>query len=219
MRKAALAAGTVQVLYGMFTVAPQIFGTTLSSAPGQAAFRTFTVIACLVHAIFFFGIVMTPVPNVGGAVRIASVVAAAALTVENLLSAYHNIRGTVAAASESGLWKYHPLRQFAHILGLAIPTLAEITMVVFLLAVFARSLKAQDRKPRLVVRSRFLKLASLMVAAVFVIALVTTFFSVILASEPLKVSIVRLLLRFATLASFIVFYFVFGLNQRRTRHE
>ena len=103
MRKAALAAGTVQLLYGMFTVAPQIFGTDFSSVPGQAAFRTLALIACLVLATFSFRIVITPVPNVGGAVRIASVVAAAALIVENLSYAYHQIRGTTAAASESWL--------------------------------------------------------------------------------------------------------------------
>jgi hypothetical protein len=135
MRKAALAAGTVQLLYGMFTIAPQIFGMNFSSAPDQTAFRIFTIVACLLLATFFFGIVTTPMANVGGAVRIASVVAAAALIVENLPYAYHQILGTTAAASESWLWKYHPLQQFAHILGLAIPMLAEITMVAFLLAV------------------------------------------------------------------------------------
>jgi len=215
MRRAALAAGTVQLLYAMFMVAPQIFGVNFSPAPGQEAFRIFAVIACLVLAIFFVGIVITPVPNVGGGVRIASVVAAGALTVENLRYTYHQIQGAAAAASESWLWKDHPLRQFAHVLGMAIPTLAEITMVVFLLVVFFRSLKAQDRKRDLAGRTFFLKVASLMVAAVFAIALVATFFPVILASRPPTVSVVRLLLRFATLASFVAFYFVFGMNQRR----
>ena len=215
MRKAALAAGTVQLLYGMFTVAPQIFGMNFSSAPGQAAFRLFTIVACLAFVTFFLGIVIVPVPNVGHGVRIASVVAATALTVENLPYAYHQIQGAIAVASESWLWKDHPLRQFAHVLGLAIPTLAEITMVVFLLVVFSRSLRAQDGKQDLVGRTRFLRVASLMVAAVFVIALGTTFFPVILASRPPTVSVVRLLLRFATLASFVAFYFVIGMNQRR----
>ena len=215
MRKAALAAGTVQLLYGIFTVAPQIFGVNFSSAPGQAAFRIFTVIACLVLAIFFFGIVITPVPNVGGAVRIASIVAAAALTIENLPYAFHQIQSTAAAAGESWLWKNHPLRQFERVLGLAIPTLGEIAMVVFLLVVFSRSLKAQGRKQDLVDRTRFLKVASLMVAGVFVIALVATFIPVILASRPPTVSVMRIFLRFATLASFISFFFVFGMSQRR----
>jgi len=142
-------------------------------------------------------------------------VAATALTVENLPYAYRQIRGAIAAANESWLWKIHPLRQFAHVLGLAIPTLAEITMVVFLLAVFSISLKAQDRKQDLVGRSRFLKVASLMVAAVFFVALVASFVPVVLASRPLTVSVVRLLLRFATLASFVAFYFVYGMSRRR----
>ncbi len=54
-----------------------------------------------------------------------------------------------------------------------------------------------------------------MVSAVFVIALVATFFPVILPSRAPTASIVRVLLRFATLGSFIAFYFVFGMSQRR----
>jgi len=215
MRKAAFFAGVAQLLYGMFTVAPQMFGTEFFYAPGQTAYRTFTVIGCLALAIYFFGILTATAPNVGGAVRIASVVAAAALILENLPSAFGAIRGATAAASDSWLWKYHSLRHFAYVLGLAIPTLGEITLVAFLLAVFARSLKGQDRKEDSGDRIGFLKLASFTVAVVFLIALFGTFIAVILAPRPHIGSVVRLLLRFATLASFIVFFFLFGVNQRR----
>jgi hypothetical protein len=54
-----------------------------------------------------------------------------------------------------------------------------------------------------------------MVAAVFVIALVETFISVMLAPRPLRASVMRLLLRFATLPSDIGFFYVFGVKQRR----
>jgi hypothetical protein len=215
MRKVALFAGVVQLLFGMFTVAPQMFGTEFFSAPGQTAYRTFTVITCLVLAIFFLGILTTPVPNVGGAMRIASFVAASALIVENFRSAIGSIRAAAVAGSDSWLWRYHPLRHFAYILGLAIPTLGEITLVVFLLVVFARSLGRQDLKQDLEDRTGFLRLASFGVAAVFVIALVGTFFAVILAPRPYSVWVVRLLFRFATLASLVAFFFVTGVNQQR----
>lgn len=215
MRKAALFACVVQLLYGVFIIAPHIFGTGFFYGPGQAAFRTFMVVGCLVLAIFFLGILTTPAPNVSGAVRVASVVAAAALIAENLPAAFNSIRGATAAASESSLWKYHPLGQFAYVLGMAIPTLAGISLVVFLLVVFAGSLNERARIEELGDRSGFLKLASFVVAAVFVIALVGSFFTVILAPRPLTVSVVRLFLRFATLASSIAFFFVFGVNQRQ----
>jgi hypothetical protein len=215
MRKAALIAGVVQLLYATFTVAPQVFGGGAFSWPGQAAFRTFTFIGCLVLAIFFFGIVTMPAPKVGGAVRIVSVLAAAAVVVENLSSVFSTIRGAAAVASDSALWRFHPLRQFGYVLGLLIPTLATITLVVFLLAVFVKSPRTQDRKQDLEDRTGFLKLASFTVATVFVVALVGTVFSVILAPRPPTVSVAHLLLRFAALASYIAFFFVFGVNQRR----
>jgi hypothetical protein len=101
----------------------------------------------LLLAIFFLGIVATPAPNLSGSVRIASLIAAAALTVENLQSAYGSIRGAASVASDSLGWKYHPFRLIAYVLGRSVPTLAVITLVVFFFAVFARSLKTQDSKP------------------------------------------------------------------------
>ena len=92
MRKAAIAAGIVQLLSGLFTAAPQIFGTSFSSAPGQAAFRIFTAIACLALATFFVTIVLTPVPKVSGAVRVASVVAVATVTEGARETALRSIR-------------------------------------------------------------------------------------------------------------------------------
>jgi hypothetical protein len=216
MRTAAVIAGAAQLLFGIFVIAPQIFGTGFFSGPSETAFSTFTVIGCLLLAIFFFGIVATPAPNLSGSVRIASLIAAAALAVENLRSTYGTIRVVANIASESLDWKYHPFRQFAHVLGTAMPTLVVITLGVFLFVVFARSLKTQDWKPG--ERSNFVGLTSFMVAAVFVIALVETFISVMLAPRPLRASVMRLLLRFATLASLIVFFYVFGVRQRRDQN-
>jgi hypothetical protein len=215
MRSVSLFAGAIQLLFGIFIVAPQVFGTEFFAASGQTAFRGFMVVGCLALAMFFFGIAKTPAPGVGGGVGIASIAAAVALTAENLSSAFGTIRSVAAAASESWLWKYHPLRQCARELGLAIPMLDEIAVVVFLLVVFARSLKVQDRNKGLENRSGFLKVASFAVAAVFVVALVGTFSVVILAPRPLTLSAVRLLLRFAALASCVAFFAVFGVNQRR----
>ena len=93
--------------------------------------------------------------------------------------------------------------------------LDEIAVVVFLLVVFARSLKTQDRKQGLENRSGFLKLASFAVVAVFVVALVGAFSVAILAPRPLNLPVVHLLLRFATLSSCIAFFVVFGMNQQR----
>jgi hypothetical protein len=215
MRSVSLFAGAIQLLFGIFVVAPQVFGTEFFAASGQTAFRAFMVVGCLVLAMFFFGIAKTPAPGVGGGVGIASIVAAMALIAENLPSAFGTIRSVAAAASESWLWKYHPLRQCARELGLAIPMLDEIALVVFLLVVFARSLRAQDRKRGLESGTGFLKLASFAVAAVFVLALVGTFSVVILAPRPLTLPVVHLLLRLVTLTSCIAFFVVFGVNQRR----
>jgi hypothetical protein len=157
-----------------------------------------------------------PAPNLGGSVRIASLIAAAALAVENLRSTSGAIRVVASIASENLGWKYHPFRQFAHVLGTAVPTLEVITLGVFFFVVFARSLKTQDRKPG--ERSNFVGLTSFMVAAVFVIALVETFISVMLAPRPLRASVMRLLLHFATLASLIAFFYVFGVKQRRDQN-
>jgi hypothetical protein len=217
MRRAALVACLVQLVYGLLIVAPGIFGMGSFNAPSQVAFRSLMVIGCLVLAIFFMGILTTPAPNVGGGVRIASVVAAAALIVENLPSALGTIRAATAAASECWLWRYHPLKQFANVLGLAIPALAGVSLVVFLVAVFARTLEAQDRKQDMKDRQGLLKLASFTVAAVFVLALFGACYAAILAPRPPAVPLVRFLLRFATLASSLAFFFVFGVNQRR--HE
>lgn len=214
MRKAALIAGAIQLLYAVFNVAPQVFGTSFFASPSQTAFRTFTVIGCLVLVMFFFGIAMMPTPNLGGAVRFASIVAAASMAIENLPYAIGTIRGTAPFIDETSLWKFHPLRQFAYVLGSILPLLSGITLVVFLLAVFTRAQKPQNVMPNAQDQTDFLRLASFTVAAVFAVGLAGTIFSVAV-TRPITASALRLLLRFATLVSFIAFFFVFGLNQHR----
>lgn len=202
------------MLYGMFTIAPQMFGTSFLATPSQAAFRTFAVINCLALAIFFFAIAVVPTPNVGGAVRIVSALAAVTMTVENLPSALGTIRGVVPVVRETMLWRLHPLRQLGYFLGLTLPTLAGITLLVFLVAVLVRTLQTPSHAAD---QGNFLRLASFTVAAVFVIALIGTFFAVLMTPRPVAASTLRLTLRFGSLASFIAFFFVFGLNQHRSQ--
>jgi hypothetical protein len=214
MRKAALIAGAVQLLYAVFIVAPQVFGTSFFASPTQTAFRSFTVIGCLTLVTFFFGIVMMPAPNVGGAIKIVAVLAAAALTIENLPYAISTIRGTAPYINETALWKFHPIRQIAYVLGSTLPLISGITLVVFLFAVFARAQKPKYAIPNAQGQTEFLRLASFTVAAVFAVGLAGTIFAVAV-TRPFTASALRLLLRFATLVSFVAFFFVFGLNQHR----
>jgi hypothetical protein len=109
MRKAALFAGIAQLLNGVFASAPEVFGFGRVPVFAQLldwAFTYFILLDSTILAIFFFMFVRTAAPNLSRTVRIASLVAAAALTVENLLPTYATVRGAVAAANNSLGWEY-----------------------------------------------------------------------------------------------------------------
>src|SRR5258708_17431303 len=116
MRKTALCAGIAQLLYGTFAVAPELFGVGRIPASNQFLdwlVTSFFLIASSIFAVFFFIVYRNASSlNTSGAVRFTSVIAAAALTVENLRPTYFSIRGAVAAADNVLGWKYHPFNQF-----------------------------------------------------------------------------------------------------------
>jgi hypothetical protein len=218
MRKAPLFAGIAQLLNGIFAIAPEVFGLERAPVRSQVfdwAFSSFMLVGSTILAIFFFMIVTTAAPNVGGPVRIASLAAAAALTVENLFPSYTTILGAVAAANNSLGWKYHPLKQFVFVFVPTIPTLEVISLVVFLLVVFSISSKTSDWTQSPKDRTSTLSFVSLAAAALGFIAAAFFLYSVIFAPRPLASSVLRLVLRFATLVSLIAFFFVFGMNQQR----
>jgi hypothetical protein len=216
MRKAALFAGIAQLLFGVFTVAPGLFAVGRSPASSQPldwAFGSFILVGSSIFAIFFFSFFRTPAPNLGGAVRIASLIAAAALTGENLLPTYNTIWGALTAANHSLGWRYHPLKQFAYVIAPTIPTLVVVSLVAFLLLVFSMSLRTQDLTQCPKHRTDRLRLISLAAATVSLIGVACFLYFAIAAPGPLASS-VSLFLRFATLSSLTAFFWVFGMNQR-----
>jgi len=124
MRKAALFAGITQLLYGAYAVAPELFGVGRMPVSNQfhewlSSVYIFATSAIL--AIFFFVVYRNAASlNLSGAVRLASVIAAAALTIENLLPTYAMIRNVVATAGEPLGWKYHPFERLLYVLAQAI---------------------------------------------------------------------------------------------------
>src|SRR5690242_8904039 len=116
MRIAAILAGISQLLLGLYSAMPQIFGVEWYPQPGQIAFRIYSSLGSILLVLFFLGIVENPAPNLTGGVKVASVAAALALGLENLMMFYNSIR-YAAILSTNGPWKYHPLQQFAYVLG------------------------------------------------------------------------------------------------------
>jgi hypothetical protein len=218
MRKAALFASGAQLLNAIYAIAPELFGIGRAPVSGQLldqAFRWFIFVESFTLAVFFFLVFRSAALNIAGsAVRIASLVAASTLIIENMLPTLGTIQGAIAAANNSLGWKYHPLNQFAYVLGPTIPTLEIISLVVFLLLVFSRSSRALDRDPR-PKASGVLSLASFAAATMSFIAVAVFLYSIIMAAQPIATSVFRLLLRFATLVSLLSFFFVFGVSQRR----
>ncbi|HUB52859.1 MAG TPA: hypothetical protein VL986_11950 [Terracidiphilus sp.] len=216
MRKAALIAGAVQLLYATFIVAPQIFGAGFLSTASQLTFRILDALASLVLSAFLFAIAKTPKPNIGGPVGVLSLAAAMALIIENFQSAYGTIRFAATEAFDSYLWKYHFLKRFASVLGNIAFTLAEITLILFFLCLFATSLKVRKGESDANGSKSFLRYVSFTAAAVSSIFLIGMLLTLHSTPWPIPVSGVRILLRFVTLASFISFFLVFGLRQRST---
>jgi hypothetical protein len=127
MRKAALFASGAQLLNAIYAIAPELFGIGRAPVSGQLldqAFRWFIFVESFTLAVFFFLVFRSAALNIAGsAVRIASLVAASTLIIENMLPTLGTIQGAIAAANNSLGWKYHPLNQFAYVLGPTIPTL------------------------------------------------------------------------------------------------
>jgi hypothetical protein len=218
MRESALIAAIAQLLYGAFAIAPELFGVGRVPVPDQFldwVYRSLTLVESAVLASFFF-IVYRNVASVSHAraVRFASVIAALALTVENLLPTYATIGSAVVTADNALGWKYHPFNQLAYVLVPTIPTLAVISLAVFLFLLFSMSPKASRRMQGTTGPSGPLRMVAFAAAAVSVIPLAWFLYSV-LAAPRLPASIVRLSLRFVTLVSLGVFFFVLGAHQQR----
>jgi len=220
MRKAALCAGIAQLLTGIFAVAPELFGVGQVPVPNEFldwAFRLFMLVSSSILAIFFFVVYRkVKLLNCTGRVRFASVVTAAVLAVENALPSYATVRGAIAAADNALGWEYHPFKQLAYVLVPTIPTLAVISLIAFLLAVFYSSLKTPEWEQSTTDRSGSgvaLRLASFAAAVASTIALVWFLYAVMAGPQltgPLRF---RLLLRLVTLVSLVVFFLVLGANQ------
>lgn len=118
------------------------------------------------------------------------------------------------AACESWLWRYHPVKQFAYVSGLAIPALVEISLVVFLVSIFARSRQVEPGT-NLAHGSVYVRLASLATATSFVISIVLTFGSVFAVPRIHSLLVLTVLLRFATLIACAAFFLVLGWSQGR----
>jgi len=215
MRKVALCAGIIQLLYGTYAVAPELFGVGRMPVSNQFhdwLSRAYIFGTSAILAIFFFVVYRNARSlNLSGAVRLASVIAAAALTIENLLPAYAMIGNAVAAAGDPLGWKYHPFKRLVYVLTEAIPALGPVSLMVFLFLVFFVSLKTPAWAPD---RSGTLRLASFSVAAAGVIGLAWFFFSLIATPQLSAYSIFGLLLHLFTLVSFVVFFWVLGANQQ-----
>jgi hypothetical protein len=214
MQKAALFASGAQLLSGIYAIAPELFGVGRAPVSGQPldwAFGWFLFVESSTLAVFFFLVFRAATLNVGGAVRIAALVASSTLMIENMLPTLSTIRGAIAAANDSLGWKYHPFKRLVYVLGPTIPTLEIISLVVFLLLVFSGS-SSREPRPK---ASGTLSSVSFAAAAMGFVAIAGFLYSVIMAPQPIASSVFRLLLRFATLASLIGFFFVFGVNQRR----
>lgn len=216
MRKAALFGGITQLLYGAFAVAPELFGVGRMPASNQfhnSLFSVYMFATSAILAIFFFAVYRNAASlNLSGAVRIASVIAAAALTIENLLPAYATIRHVVAAVDDGWGWKYHPFEHLAYVLVPAIPTLGPVSLIVFVFLVFFVSVKTPGWTPD---RSGILRLTSFSVAVAWAVGLVWLLYSVIATPQLSAYSIFRLLLRLFTLVSVAGFFWVLGANQER----
>jgi hypothetical protein len=214
MQKAALFASAAQLLSGIYAIAPELFGIGHAPAYGQPldwAFGWFFFVGSFTLAVFFFLVFTGATLNVGGAVRVAALVAASTLMIENMLPTLSTIGGVIAAANNRLGWKYHPLKQFAYVLGPTIPTLEVISLVVFLLLVFSGSWSREPRSKA----SGSLSLVSFAVAAMGFVGIAGFLYSVIMTRQPIASSVFRHLLRIAALISLISFFFVFGVNQRR----
>lgn len=213
MRKAAIFAGVTWLLYGLFVAMPRTFGVETFSGDGQFGFRVLASASCFVLVLFFLGILIARSTNLGGAVKVTSIVLALALALENWRYVYNTTRYAVVAGSNSELWRFHKLKEVADLFVATIQALAIVTTILFLLLLFVRSLKARNTKPGPEDRIAFLRLISLLAATVSVIWLALAVLSIILAPRSLELSVAPILLRFATLIGLAVFFLTFGLNQ------
>jgi hypothetical protein len=98
----------------------------------------------LVLLIFFLAASWSSKRFIGSVkVKYAALIAALCLAVENLRPPYGMLRGIVRSSVDSLAWRYYPFIQARRILVAAIPSLAVVSIVIFLLVVWHASPRSE----------------------------------------------------------------------------
>jgi len=141
IRVACLAAALGQILWSLLIVNPQVFG--ISGAPGVDWTGALMFLESLV-LLFFFLAACWSNKRINGSVKVryAALMAALCLAVENLRPPYGTLRGIVRSA-DSLAWRYYPFIQGRQTLARAIPNLAVVLIVIFLLVVWHASPRSE----------------------------------------------------------------------------
>jgi hypothetical protein len=137
IRKAALLGASAQILWSLVLVFPQLFGfneTGLNAITAFTLFPSAAIAIFLVVAFWKHDQLYSPIY-----VRMAALLAALCLAIENLPLAYETIRGFIWLSENTPGWQYH-LLQMRCLLAPTIPIMTVICTVAFLIVMYGASL-------------------------------------------------------------------------------
>jgi hypothetical protein len=221
IRKAALIATVAQMLWSLQMIAPQVLGyqAFLTDGPNKALFL-FEPFALVI----FFSVVYWQGERlrVSIQVRIAALIAALCLGVENVLPAYGAIRGVVISSRYALAWRYHPFGQLRYVLAPTIPTISVISVIAFLIVVYQKSPRLTQLDETEIEAHEYiaLRIAAILVFVANIVAMGQLIFFVF--SSPISQTPgfgVRFALRLLSLGSLATFFFFVAVGQQRVNYE
>jgi hypothetical protein len=140
LKEPALIAALGELLLSLYVIAPGAFG--ISWVNNQDFARGLGFVESLALAVFLLlGYRESESLLLNAHVRLVALIAAVALGIENLSPTYGTVRGAIASSENLFAWKYQPVRQFTYVFAPTIPTIAVISLIVFLLVVHHTALR------------------------------------------------------------------------------
>jgi len=138
IRTACFVAALAQILWSLLIIIPQAFGS--SGMPGLDWTSGLMLFESLALVIFFTAAYWEH-ERMNRSIKVgyAAFIAAVCLGIENLGSTYETFRFVGSTLGDSLFREYRPFIRARHILGSAIPSLAVVSLVIFLLVVWYTS--------------------------------------------------------------------------------
>ena len=218
LAKTSLIAALAQVCFGVLAIFPEAFGLARISPQlsafdwvfiGLVLFESFAIAAVL-------WLVYSDVESLNASrpIGLAALTAAVLLGVENL----PQIIGTIRAVFHSDwvfLWKNHPLRYASYVLVPTIPSVAVVSLVIFLVLVYRESLgvSAQSVEQH---RNWGLRNTSFIAFGASIGAMGALMYAVVTIGVGHTWGFaVRLLLRMASIVSLGIFFLFVGIRQNK----